>query len=443
MRPYVTVVSVFQRCDRIVHYTPTPPHTPKQQLKQLWRFIEKREEALAVRQEEARALGFTLDSSSGGGGSGAPAGGRPILGFLYRYTVGTLVGTGAAIPGADGDGGNPSPPPSLGAAGASGQPSGGTSSYLAHLPTGGSTATAAGSGGGEGGHTGTWTSSIAAEAEIQAEEIGTPGGGATAAEGGGGLLAGFDLLRHARSGGEVLTLFCSMCLATLRLREMVDALLLLGGQDPSRAPYPSLQPWAARAGAAAGAAAGGNASAKSGKWQQHAAASAQWPWARFGETAGEVVLDTFLAIREQFPTASSSSSFSSSGTSAVAAAAAAAVQGPGARRGKGGECSAEERLAVLGRVCVELRDFECLLALGTFLRDARTVAAALKRGKLWPREYRALFLDERMEAGGPAVKAFVDRCTSVTAPATGAAAAEAADATGALAGEGEGEVAAT
>jgi hypothetical protein len=279
-------------------------------------------------------------------------------------------------------------------------------SYLNHLPTGGSAAAA---GGGGRGHTGTWTSSLAAEAEIQEEEI--PGAVGTAAAAGavsseGGALAGFDLLRHARSGREVVALFASMCLATLRLRELVDALLLLGGNDPQRVPYPSLQPWAARSdGRGSGSNSGSGGAAISKKWQQHSTASAHLPWARFGETAAEVVLDSYLAIREQFP--------------APAAAVRAGARAGGRRKG---ECSVEERLAVLGRVSVELRDYESLLALGTFLRDERTVAAALRRGKLWPQEYRAIFLDERMEAGGPAIKAFVDRCTAVVVPAPAAVA---------------------
>jgi hypothetical protein len=172
-----------------------------------------------------------------------------------------------------------------------------------------------------------------------------------------------------------------MCLATLRLRELVDALLLLGSGDPRNVPYPSLVPWMNRSGDK--------------KWQQHALSSSHWPWARF-EAPGEVVLDTFLAISEQFNPSSAS------------AAAAAAAAGSSHRRR---ECTMEERLSILGRVCVELRDYECLLALGTFSKDAKTVAAALRRSKLSTKEYRTIFLDQRMEAGGALLKAFVEKCT--------------------------------
>ncbi len=368
-----------------------------------------------MRQEEARALGAGVKdgfgfggpeggASTGGGSSGAApgtgaGGGRPILGFLYRYTVGTLLSGADDAPSGAGDGqeGEGGRGPSASSAAQVGKAAGAGAaapSFLSHLPIGG----------GGRGHTGTWNYTLAAEAEIQEEEIpgGSGAGAAAAAAGGassdGSLLAGFDLLRHARSGREVVTLFASMCLATLRLREMVEALLLLGSNDPQRIPYPSLQAWVATG--------GGSSNPK--RWQHHSSASTPWPWARFGDTAVEVVLDSFLAIREQFPATASASAAAAEAFSVATAGRASATS----TRRKG-ECSAEERLAVLGRVCVELRDYECLLALGTFLRDERAVAAALRRGKVWPREYRAMFLDDRMEAAGPQVKAFVDHCTAV------------------------------
>ena len=214
-------------------------------------------------------------------------------------------------------------------------------------------------------------------------------------------LADFDLLRHAGSGTEVLTLFASMCLATLRLRELVDALLLLGGGDPRRVPFPSLQPWMTR-GPTSSSSSSSSSAGHAKMWQQHAWSSSQWPWARF-EAPSEVVLDTFLAIREQFATAS---------PSAAAAAAAAATTVAGGSGGRKKACTVDERLSILGRVCVELRDYECLLALGTFSKDGTTVTAALKRNKLRVAEYRTMFLDEGMEAGGVTVKEFVEKTTA-------------------------------
>lgn len=114
-------------------------------------------------------------------------------------------------------------------------------------------------------------------------------------------------------------------------------------------------------------------------------------------------MDTFLAIREQFATASSS---------AAAAAATAATTAAGETGGRKKAYTVEERLSILGRVCVELRDYECLLAVGTFAKDGTTVTAALKRSKLRIAEYRTIFLDEGMEAGGMAVKEFVEKSTA-------------------------------
>lgn len=216
-------------------------------------------------------------------------------------------------------------------------------------------------------------------------------------------MADFDLLRNAGSGTEVLTLFASMCLATLRLQELVDALLLLGGGDPRRVPFPSLQPWMSRGPTSSSSSSSFNNSAGNAKkWQQHAWSSSQWPWARF-EAPSEVVLDTFLAIREQFATAS---------PSAAAAAAAAATTAPGGTGARKKACTVDERLSILGRVCVELRDYECLLALGTFSKDGTTVTAALKRSKMRIAEYRTMFLNEGMEAGGVTVKEFVEKTTA-------------------------------
>jgi hypothetical protein len=42
------------------------------------------------------------------------------------------------------------------------------------------------------------------------------------------------LCRYARSGREVLGLWASMCIATLRLRDLVHVLLLLGSNDPAQ-----------------------------------------------------------------------------------------------------------------------------------------------------------------------------------------------------------------
>jgi hypothetical protein len=114
------------------------------------------------------------------------------------------------------------------------------------------------------------------------------------------------------------------------------------------------------------------------------------------------VLDTFLAIREQFATASPSAA-------AAAATAAAAMTAAGGSGGRKRACTVEERLSILGRVCVELRDYECLLALGTFSKDGVTVMAALKRSKLRIAEYRTMFLDEGMEVGGVVLKEFVEK----------------------------------
>ncbi len=335
-------------------------------LKQLWRFIQKREDALTFHMQEARFLSHG-DAGGGGGGGGmdtSTSGSGALMGLLYRATLGML----GAPSGAGGNGSSSAAGVESSAAAATALPAPNPNrpnAYLTHLP--GTVASMAATRGPY-----TWISegdlAVAAEKEGPASSS----------------LADFDLLRHAGSGAEVVTLFASLCLSTLRLRELVDVLLLLGGGDPRKVPFPSLQPWVSR-------------SAGDKKWQQHAWSSADWPWARF-EAPAEVVLDSFLAVREQF---------ASSSPSAAAVAEAAATAATGRKRA----CTVEERLSVLGRVCVELRDYECLLALGTFCKDTTTVTAALRRSKVRLAEYRSMFLDEGMEAGGMAVKTFVDKVT--------------------------------
>lgn len=358
-------------------------------LKQLWRFIQKREEAMTLYAQEADVLNQGGGNSGlvRGNGSGADdlrndTGNGLLFGALYRATFGMLgapsgAGCGGSVPqpkvmesaGRVGDGAVPPSPWSE----RNGQPTTTPpNAYLLHLPR-------------------TMPSVPATRGEGAYAWMYEPD---EEAAGPHSAMADFDVLQHADSGVEVLTLFASMCLATLRLREVVDALLLLGGGDPRRVPFPTLQPWMK---AESSMSTGYNARHKEGgegssKWQQHATSSSLWPWARF-EAPKDIVLDTFLAICEQFLTSTPS-------TSAT-----------GAFSGKKWSCTPEECLAVFGRVCVELRDYECLLALGTFSKDTTTVTAALKRSTIRVAEYRRTFLDDRMEAGGLSVKEFVQNCT--------------------------------
>lgn len=366
-----------------------------QMLKQLWRFIQKREEALKLYDQEARFL-----SEAGGGGRGCEAvngsegGSRSLVDLLYRATFGVLgapSGAGSDVGGGGGQnekGLSSAPASRAGSVNPISRP---LNEFLEHLP--GTVASVGAARGGGGGRGYGWMS------EPDAPES-NPSSSSSSS------LADFDLLQHAGSGTEVLTLFASMCLATLRLRELVDSLLLLGGGDLRRVPFPSLQPWMSPGTTSFSSSASTTNSTGSRndarKWQQHAWTSSQWPWARF-EAPSEVVLDTFLAIREQFATASPS------GAAAAATAATTATEETGRRKKA---CTVEERLSILGRICVELRDYECLLAVGTFSKDVTTVTAALKRSKLRIAEYRTIFLDEGMEAGGVAVKDFVEKSTT-------------------------------
>lgn len=207
----------------------------------------------------------------------------------------------------------------------------------------------------------------------------------------------FHLLRYAETGRDVVTLFCSLCLCTLRLKDLIDALLLLNKPDPLSVPYPSLR-----------------------RFPGHRLPDL--PWARF-EAPTDILLDCFLAIREQFTD-------STNATAALAPhhhhrhapAAPSASSSP--------HCGPEQRLGILQTICRELRDFECLLALGTFQKDADLVRQALSRGRVSPEEYCAIFLDDRLEVE----TGIRDMVRAITTPADPDAAAAAAAKTAAPSG---------
>jgi hypothetical protein len=185
----------------------------------------------------------------------------------------------------------------------------------------------------------------------------------------------FHLLRYAQTGKDVVTIFCSLCLATLRLKDLVDALLLLDRPDMHHVPYPSLRPFGHRL--------------------------PDFPWARF-EAPCDILLDCFLAIREQF-----------AGGDAAAAQTAAAL----GAHSRGNYCPLDQRLAILQAICRELRDFECLLALGTFMRDAGVVKHALHKGRVGVNEYASIFLDERLELDA-GIRDVVRKVVAEAAPPT-------------------------
>jgi len=253
------------------------------QLKQLWRFTLKREEAVRIREEERKreqsssaSLGdlsstytdrLTTDASN-------QSGGGSVLGYLYRSIRG--------------------------------------SSSAPTTPRG---------------------------SQVRPPEPILPNMSKT--------QTGFNILKHAHTGNECLTVFASMCLATLRLRDLVDVLLLLSHNQVKDIPYPSPI--------------------------HDPLASLDFPWTNHDDqNRADRILDCFVALREQFST-------------------------PHQHHYRPETVSLDAKMAIIARVCINLRAHDCLVALGTWIKDPHLVMEGLPGTRLTLQDYKDLFSDERFD----------------------------------------------
>lgn len=176
-----------------------------------------------------------------------------------------------------------------------------------------------------------------------------------------GVEAGsFNILKYARGGKECLAAFSSMCLATLRLQDLVDVLLLLASHRVEDIPYPPPL--------------------------REPVASLDFPWAQLEEEGGgaERIVDCYIALREQFSTTAATTSTSS----------------------RPEPLPIETKLKILARVCSIIKAYDCLAAIGTKTRDMDMIRMGLQGAGLGLQDYKAVFLDERHDIE-PFVRSFV------------------------------------